>query len=101
MPSFSRMWSLPVPKLSSPQMASLPASIRLPKNFHPVGTCAAGGSAGGDRRGGPFYCSMQGRGEAREEFGGSERRTGRPHTLTMAEGQYKTASLPFIFDVKK
>jgi hypothetical protein len=53
-PSFSRMWSEPVPKDSSPQMESRPASIRLPKNFpgcqlvhlaqkvysslHPVGT---------------------------------------------------------------
>mmetsp|Transcript_4179 Transcript_4179/g.15319 ORF Transcript_4179/g.15319 Transcript_4179/m.15319 type:complete len:205 (-) Transcript_4179:767-1381(-) len=36
-PSFSRMWSEPVPKLSSPQMLRRPASIRLPKNFHPVG----------------------------------------------------------------
>lgn len=32
------MWSDPVPKLSSPQSESRPASIRLPKNFHPVGT---------------------------------------------------------------
>ena len=37
-PSFSRMWSDPVPKLSSPQRDKRPASIRLPKNFHPVGT---------------------------------------------------------------
>lgn len=27
----------PVPKLSSPHRDSLPASIRLPKNFQPVG----------------------------------------------------------------
>lgn len=38
MPSFSRMWSEPVPKLSSPQIDNFPASIRFPKNFHPVGT---------------------------------------------------------------
>lgn len=35
-PSFSRMWSEPVPKLSSPQIDKRPASIKLPKNFHPV-----------------------------------------------------------------
>ena len=29
---------LPVPKLSSPQIEHIPASIKLPKNFHPVGT---------------------------------------------------------------
>ena len=34
-PSFSRMWSEPVPKDSSPQMERRPASIRLPKNFQP------------------------------------------------------------------
>ena len=49
MPSFSRTWSPPVPKDSSPQMkgvyfgesgkVSVPESIRLPKNFQPVGTC--------------------------------------------------------------
>merc|ERR1719387_646848 len=48
MPSFSRTWSAPVPKDSSPQMNGVyvflsgkydvPLSIRLPKNFHPVGT---------------------------------------------------------------
>ena len=32
------MWSEPVPKLSSPHRDSFPASIRLPKYFHPVGT---------------------------------------------------------------
>lgn len=37
-PSFSRMWDEPVPKLSSPQMERRPASMRLPKNFQPVGT---------------------------------------------------------------
>mmetsp|Transcript_2328 Transcript_2328/g.8215 ORF Transcript_2328/g.8215 Transcript_2328/m.8215 type:complete len:206 (-) Transcript_2328:239-856(-) len=37
MPSFSRTWSLPVPKLSSPHTEHLPASIRFPKYFHPVG----------------------------------------------------------------
>ena len=36
-PSFSRMWSEPVPKDSSPQMDRRPASMRLPKNFQPVG----------------------------------------------------------------
>lgn len=30
--------ALPVPKLSSPQTEHIPASIRFPKNFHPVGT---------------------------------------------------------------
>jgi hypothetical protein len=30
---------LPVPKLSSPHTEHMPASMRLPKNFHPVGTC--------------------------------------------------------------
>lgn len=30
--------SLPVPKLSSPQMEHNPASIKFPKNFQPVGT---------------------------------------------------------------
>ena len=34
-PSFSRMWSEPVPKDSSPQMERRPASIRFPKNFQP------------------------------------------------------------------
>jgi hypothetical protein len=29
---------LPVPKLSSPQIEHIPASIKFPKNFHPVGT---------------------------------------------------------------
>lgn len=38
MPSFSRMWSDPVPKLSSPQIDNTPASIKFPKNFQPVGT---------------------------------------------------------------
>lgn len=33
-----RIWSEPVPKLSSPHNDKRPASIRLPKNFHPVGT---------------------------------------------------------------
>merc|ERR1719220_2744341 len=48
MPSFSRTWSAPVPKDSSPQMKGVytlvsgkylgfPLSIRLPKNFQPVG----------------------------------------------------------------
>mmetsp|Transcript_44837 Transcript_44837/g.124674 ORF Transcript_44837/g.124674 Transcript_44837/m.124674 type:complete len:239 (+) Transcript_44837:603-1319(+) len=48
MPSFSRTWSAPVPKDSSPHMKGvycfvsgkylgLPLSIRLPKNFQPVG----------------------------------------------------------------
>lgn len=32
------IWSEPVPKLSSPHKDSRPASIRLPKNFQPVGT---------------------------------------------------------------
>jgi hypothetical protein len=36
-PSFSRTWSAPVPNDSSPQMEHLSASIRLPKNFQPVG----------------------------------------------------------------
>jgi hypothetical protein len=36
-PSFSRTWSEPVPKLSSPQRVMRPASSRLPKNFQPVG----------------------------------------------------------------
>lgn len=31
------IWSEPVPKLSSPQREIQPASIKLPKNFHPVG----------------------------------------------------------------
>jgi hypothetical protein len=31
------MWSEPVPKDSSPQMESRPASIKFPKNFHPAG----------------------------------------------------------------
>ena len=35
-PSFSRIWSDPVPNDSSPQIESRPASIRFPKNFHPV-----------------------------------------------------------------
>merc|ERR1712125_2265 len=49
MPSFSRTWSAPVPKDSSPQMKGVyfglpgkylgsPLSMRLPKNFQPVGT---------------------------------------------------------------
>ena len=37
-PSFSLIWSLPVPKLSSPQRESREASMRFPKNFQPVGT---------------------------------------------------------------
>jgi len=32
------IWSEPVPKLSSPHNESRPASMRLPKNFQPVGT---------------------------------------------------------------
>jgi hypothetical protein len=36
-PSFSRTWSEPVPKLSSPHRVMRPASSRLPKNFQPVG----------------------------------------------------------------
>ena len=36
-PSFSRTWSEPVPKLSSPQRVTRPASRRLPKYFQPVG----------------------------------------------------------------
>lgn len=36
-PSFSLMWLDPVPKLSSPHKLISPASIKLPKNFHPVG----------------------------------------------------------------
>ena len=35
-PSFSRIWSDPVPNDSSPQIDNLPASIKLPKNFQPV-----------------------------------------------------------------
>ena len=35
-PSFSLIWSDPVPKLSSPHRAMRPASNRLPKNFQPV-----------------------------------------------------------------
>ena len=38
-PSFSRMWSEPVPNDSSPHIESLPASIKLPKNFHPLHPC--------------------------------------------------------------
>ena len=34
-PSFSLMWSDPVPKLSSPQSDKRWASIRFPKNFQP------------------------------------------------------------------
>mmetsp|Transcript_18975 Transcript_18975/g.48921 ORF Transcript_18975/g.48921 Transcript_18975/m.48921 type:complete len:224 (+) Transcript_18975:794-1465(+) len=51
MPSFSRTWFEPVPKDSSPQRkgvyvlpfgnAAVPESIRLPKNFQPVGTSNA------------------------------------------------------------
>mmetsp|Transcript_32448 Transcript_32448/g.45225 ORF Transcript_32448/g.45225 Transcript_32448/m.45225 type:complete len:227 (-) Transcript_32448:268-948(-) len=37
-PSFSRIWSEPVPKDSSPQIESSFASMRFPKYFHPVGT---------------------------------------------------------------
>eukprot|EP00976_Prorocentrum_cordatum_P041540 842701-Prorocentrum_minimum.AAC.1 len=40
--TFSRTWSAPVPKDSSPQTESLPASMRLPKNFHPVGVSKKG-----------------------------------------------------------
>ena len=36
-PSFSRTWSAPVPKDSSPHTDKRPASIKLPKNFQPVG----------------------------------------------------------------
>mmetsp|Transcript_766 Transcript_766/g.1819 ORF Transcript_766/g.1819 Transcript_766/m.1819 type:complete len:218 (-) Transcript_766:907-1560(-) len=44
MPSFSRMWLLPVPKDSSPQMKGvyLAVSMRLPKNFQPVGVSKKG-----------------------------------------------------------
>jgi hypothetical protein len=35
-PSFSRMWSEPLPNDSSPQIERRPASMRLPKNFQPV-----------------------------------------------------------------
>lgn len=35
-PSFSRMWSEPVPNDSSPQIERRPASMRLPKNFQPM-----------------------------------------------------------------
>lgn len=34
----ARSQILPVPKLSSPQIEHIPASIKFPKNFHPVGT---------------------------------------------------------------
>ena len=37
-PSFSRTWSELVPKLSSPHTEHRPSSMRLPKNFQPVGT---------------------------------------------------------------
>lgn len=33
-----KRFNKPVPKLSSPQIEHIPASIKLPKNFHPVGT---------------------------------------------------------------
>lgn len=36
--SFSLIWLDPVPKLSSPHKEIFPASIKFPKNFHPVGT---------------------------------------------------------------
>jgi hypothetical protein len=36
--STNLIWSDPVPKLSSPHSDKRPASIRFPKNFHPVGT---------------------------------------------------------------
>ena len=39
--------SSPVPNDSSPQMEQRSASIRLPKNFQPVGVCGAGGVQGG------------------------------------------------------
>mmetsp|Transcript_5427 Transcript_5427/g.9377 ORF Transcript_5427/g.9377 Transcript_5427/m.9377 type:complete len:242 (+) Transcript_5427:762-1487(+) len=42
MPSFSRMWSPPVPKDSSPHTLHLSASMRLPKNFQPVGVSKKG-----------------------------------------------------------
>ena len=42
MPSFSRTWSLPVPNDSSPHTLHLPASMRLPKNFQPVGVSKKG-----------------------------------------------------------
>jgi len=35
-PSFSRIWSDPVPNDSSPQIERRPASMRFPKNFQPV-----------------------------------------------------------------
>mmetsp|Transcript_48502 Transcript_48502/g.152094 ORF Transcript_48502/g.152094 Transcript_48502/m.152094 type:complete len:207 (+) Transcript_48502:637-1257(+) len=43
-PSFSRMWLDPVPKLSSPQRKGwyCSQSMRLPKNFHPVGVSKQG-----------------------------------------------------------
>lgn len=44
------MWSEPVPKDSSPQMDSLPASIKFPKNFHPVGT---------SKYSMPFFCATK------------------------------------------
>lgn len=36
-PSFSLIWLDPVPKLSSPHILIIEASIKFPKNFHPVG----------------------------------------------------------------
>lgn len=41
-PSFSRMWFEPVPKLSSPHTEAISASKRLPKNFQPVGVSKTG-----------------------------------------------------------
>jgi hypothetical protein len=34
----AKIMHAPVPKLSSPQIEHNPASMRFPKNFHPVGT---------------------------------------------------------------
>ena len=34
----ARSQILPVPKLSSPQIEHIPATIKFPKHFHPVGT---------------------------------------------------------------
>jgi hypothetical protein len=49
-PSFSRTWLEPVPKLSSPHSVTLPASIRLPKNFQPVGV---------SKQGTPSFCATR------------------------------------------
>ena len=42
----------PVPKDSSPQMEQRSASMRLPKNFQPVGVCGAGHGRGSEEPGG-------------------------------------------------